>query len=101
MTRASDPKIYNDALDRYRKSAAQKDPRAMFELGQIARAQGLHEEALTWFQRASTAGHARSLCWMAKLYWRGQGVRQNPRMAELLLQQASAQKDRLAGRVLR
>jgi hypothetical protein len=101
MTRASDAKIYNDALERYRKSAAQKDPRAMFDLGQIACGQGLYEEALTWFQRASAAGHARSFYCMAKLYWRGQGVRPNVRMAELLLQQGSAAKDPAARRVLR
>jgi len=63
--------------------------------------EGVHQEALTWFQRASTHGHARSLYWMAKLYWRGQGVQPNQRMAELLLQQASAGKDPGARRVVR
>jgi TPR repeat protein len=101
MTRASDAKIYNDALDQFRKSARQKDPLAMFSMGQIACAQGLYEEALVWFQRASKAGHAHSLYLMAKLYWRGHGVRPNVRMAELLLQQASAAKDPEARRVLR
>jgi len=89
------------AKEWYRKSARQKEPRAMFSLGQIACTEGLYEEALTWFQRASKEGHARSLYWMAKLYWRGQGVGRNQRMAELLLQQASAAKDPEARRVLR
>jgi TPR repeat protein len=85
----------------YRKSAQQKDARAMFSLGQLACVQGRPDEALPWFQRASSEGHARSFYCMARLYWRGQGVRPNLRMAELLLQQAAARKDPAAQRVLR
>jgi TPR repeat protein len=85
----------------YRKAAAQKEPRAMFSLGQIACREGVIDEALVWLQRASTAGHARSFYLLAKLYWRGHGVRQNVRMAELLLQQGAAQKDPACRRAVR
>ena len=45
----------------YRKSARQKDPRAMFSLGEIFYDERDYDEALIWFQRAIDAGHARSL----------------------------------------
>jgi TPR repeat protein len=76
-------------------------PQAQFDQGRIACAEGRFEQALVNFQRASAAGHARSFYWMAKLYWRGQGVRQNVRMAELVLQQGAAQNDPAARRALR
>jgi TPR repeat protein len=66
-----------------------------------AYAQGDAAWALTLFQKASAQGHVPSLCWMARLYARGHGVAQNCRMAELLLQQAAAQNDRAARRLLR
>jgi TPR repeat protein len=77
------------------------DARAMFSRGQMACSEGRYEEALTCFQRASEAGHARALYWMAKLYWRGQGIRKNLRMAEVLLQQGAARSDPAARRALR
>jgi TPR repeat protein len=86
------------AADRW---ARQRDGRDLFSLGQSAYCEGDFEEAMTCFQRASDQGHGRSSYWMARLYWRGQGVRRNIRMAEILLQQATAKKDPLAGRVLR
>jgi TPR repeat protein len=58
-------------------------------------------KAIALFQRASAAGHTRSLCWMARLYSRGEGLQQSCRMAELLLQQAAAQNDPAARRLLR
>jgi TPR repeat protein len=66
-----------------------------------ALAAGDAASAVSLFQRASTAGHIRSLCWMARLYARGTGVQQSCRMAELLLQQAAAQHDPAARRLLR
>jgi TPR repeat protein len=57
--------------------------------------------AVALFQRASVEGHARSLCWMARLYARGEGVQQSFRMAELLLHQAAARHDPAARRLLR
>jgi TPR repeat protein len=58
-------------------------------------------KAIVLFQRASARGHPESLRWMARLYARGEGVQQSCRMAELLLQQAAAQHDRVARRLLR
>jgi len=66
-----------------------------------ALAAGDAARAVALFQRASAAGHPRSLCWMARLYARGAGVQQSCRMAELLLQQAAAQQDPAARRLLR
>jgi TPR repeat protein len=83
------------------RAAPPKDAPSMFERARIACERAAFEEALTWFQRASAAGHTRSFYWMAKLYWRGQGVRPNLRMAELLLQQGAAQKDPACCRAVR
>jgi TPR repeat protein len=66
-----------------------------------ALATGDAAKAITLFQRAAAEGHARSFCWMARLYARGEGVQQSCRMAELLLQQAAAQNDLAARRLLR
>jgi TPR repeat protein len=66
-----------------------------------ALAAGDPAKAIHLFQRASAAGHVRSLRWMARLYARGEGVQQSCRMAELLLQQAAAQNDPAARRLLR
>lgn len=74
---------------------------ALYKQAREALAAGDPSKALTLFQRASTAGHAHSLCWMARLYARGAGVQQSCRMAELLLQQAAAQNDPGARRLLR
>ena len=91
----------NLAKQWYRRSARQKDPRAMFSLGQIAYAEGMPEEALTWFERASSEGHARSLYWLAKMYARGDGVERNSRKAQALIQEAASKRDPEARRVLR
>ena len=85
----------------YQRSARQGEPRAMFSLGQIAYAGGRPEVAMTWFQRAAGDGHARSFYWMAKLYWRGDGVDPDRRKAEALIQQAAARRDPEARRFLR
>ena len=52
----------------YKKSAKQREPRAMFSPAQIANSTANYESAMTWFQRASDLGHVRSLYWMARLY---------------------------------
>ena len=85
----------------YQRSARQREPRAMFSLGQIAYAGGRPEVAMTWFQRAAGDGHARSFYWMAKLYWRGDGVDPDRRKAEALIQQAAARREPEARRFLR
>jgi TPR repeat protein len=73
----------------------------LYQHAREALAAGEPSRALALFQRASAAGHPRSLCWMARLYAHGTGVQQNCRMAELLLQQAAAQNDPAARRLLR
>ena len=94
-------KDVDEAKRWYRKSARQKEPRAMFSLGQIAYDEREFEEALGWFRSAKELGHARSTYWIAKLYWRGQGVPEDRRAAEALIQEAAGQKDPEARRVLR
>jgi TPR repeat protein len=73
----------------------------IYEQARAAYGQDKPEEALLLFQRAAAAGHTRALCWMARLYFRGGGVQQSCRMAELLLQQAAARHDPAARRLLR
>ena len=85
----------------YKKSARQGEPRAMFSLGQIAYSGGDAAAALTWFERASELKHARSLYWIAKLYWRGHGVDRDQHKSLKFLQDAAARRDPEARRVLR
>jgi TPR repeat protein len=73
----------------------------IYEQARAAYAQGNPQEALLLFQRAAAAGHTHALCWMARIYFRGGGIQQNCRMAELLLQQAAAAGDPAARRLLR
>jgi len=85
----------------YTKSARQGEPRAMFSLGQIAYEVGDVAAAMTWFERASERNHARSLYWMAKLFWRGHGVECDRRKSMKLFQDAAARRDPEARRFLR
>ena len=85
----------------YRKSARQGEPKAMFSLGQIAYEDRDFSGALTWFNRAISAGHARSLYWLGKLYWRGHGVVQDKKQANRLFHQAASKKLKEAQKVLR
>ena len=85
----------------YRKSARQKQPGAMFTLGSISYEEGKFEEAMRWFESAVKEGHARSIYWIAKLYWRGLGVGRDRRHAEALLEQAAARRVPQAKRALR
>ena len=84
-----------------RKSARQKQPGAMFTLGSISYEEGKYEEAMQWFESAVKEGHARSIYWIAKLYWRGLGVGRDRRRAEGLFEQAAARRVPEAKRVLR
>ena len=95
------PKDVDEAKKWYQKSARQKEPRAMFSLGQIACEERNFEEALEWFRSAKAHGHARSIYWIAKLHWRGQGVPEDRRAAEAFIQEAAGQKDPEARRVVR
>jgi len=73
----------------------------LHEEARAALVAGNPAKAVALFQRASAEGHSRSLCWMAQLYARGEGVQQSYRMAELLLHQAAGQNDPAARRLLR
>jgi TPR repeat protein len=84
-----------------RKSARQRQPGAMFTLGAISCEEGKYEEAMRWFESAVKEGHARSIYWIAKLYWRGLGVGRDRRRAEALLEQAAVRHVPEAKRVLR
>lgn len=85
----------------YRESARRGEPKAMFSLGQIAYDEKDFSDALTWFTRASDAGHARSFYWMGKLYWRGDGVEKDRRRAMGCFHRAATNKVKEAQRLLR
>ena len=57
--------------------------------------------AIQWFKRAIEAGHARSIYWLGKLYWRGQGVKKNKKQALRYFHLAASRKVPTAQRVLR
>jgi TPR repeat protein len=73
----------------------------MFSLGQIAYSGGDPGVAMTWFERASQKSHARSMYWMAKLFWRGHGVERDRHKAMKLIQGAASHRDPEARRFLR
>jgi uncharacterized protein len=85
----------------YRESARRGEPKAMFSLGQISYDERDFSEGLTWFTRASDAGHGRSLYWLGKLYWRGHGVEQDKKQAMRYFHRAASSKVAEAQRVLR
>ena len=85
----------------YRESARRGEPRAMFSLGQIAYGDGDFSDALTWFTRASEAGHVRSFYWLGKLHWRGHGVEQDRKQAMRCFHHAASSKVAEAQRALR
>jgi pentatricopeptide repeat protein len=73
----------------------------MFSLGSIACEEGKFEEAMQWFESAVKEGHARSIYWIAKLYWRGLGTGRDRHHAESLLEQAAVRRVPEAKRALR
>jgi TPR repeat protein len=85
----------------YRDSARRGEPKAMFSLGQMAYYERNFSDALMWLTRASEAGHARSLYWIGKLYWRGHGVGQDKKKGMRFFHRAASSKVREAQRVLR
>ena len=85
----------------YRHSARQGESRAMFSLGQIAYDNCDYSDALVWFRRASNIGHHRSLYFIGRQYWRGQGVEQDKKEAMKYFHLAASHKVREAQRVLR
>ena len=74
---------------------------AMFSLGRIAYIERDFSDSLQWFTRASQAGHARSLYWIGKHYWYGQGVPQDLKIAMRFLHEAAGKKVLAARRVLK
>jgi len=85
----------------YRRSARLGEPRAMFSLGQIACDEGAFEAAHHWFDLARKHGHVRSLYWLGKLCWRGQGVPQDRVKAIRCFEQAAHANDPEAMRLMR
>ena len=73
----------------------------MFSLGQMAYDEQDYADALLWFGRAADKGHARSLFWIGKLLWRGDGAPKDRKRAMALFQKAAVEKVPVARRVLR
>jgi TPR repeat protein len=76
----------------YRKSARHGETKAMFSLGQMAHSRNAFEDALLWSTRAADKGHKRSLYWLGKLYWRGQGVAASDKKRGMGLFQSAAKE---------
>jgi TPR repeat protein len=95
--------VQDDALASiwWKKSARQGEPRAMFSLGQMAFEKKDYAEALAWLKRASEHGHTRSIYWIGKLYWRGNGVPKDRKVAMRYFSQAAEKKEFEAQRAIR
>jgi hypothetical protein len=89
------------AKEWYRKSARQGQPKAMFSLGQIAYVEKKFDDSLIWFQRAVKTGHARSLYYIGRQHWNGQGVSQDRKEALHFFQLAARKKVEEAVRLSR
>ncbi|MGH7952502.1 MAG: tetratricopeptide repeat protein [Limisphaerales bacterium] len=89
------------AKEWYRKSARQGEPKAMFSLGQIAYIEKNFSDSLTWFKRAVKTGHARSLYYIGRQYWNGQGVDRDRKEAMRLFHLAARKKVVEAVRLLK
>lgn len=85
----------------YRRSARLGEPKAMFSLGQMAYEEKMFEAAKQWFELAHKHGHMRSLYWLGKLYWRGQGVCRDRMKAIKFFEQAARANDPEAMRLMR
>jgi TPR repeat protein len=95
------PQDLRNAERWYRRSARLGEPKAMFSLGQIACDENLFDSARQWFELAHKNGYIRSLYWLGKLYWRGQGVPQERATAMKLFEKAAKANDPEAKRFLR
>lgn len=85
----------------YRDSARRGDTWAMFSLGQIAYEERDYVEAHIWFKRAYEAKHVRSLYYLGRLYWRGQGVDMDKPEAMRCFHRAAGLNVKEAKRVLK
>ncbi len=72
---------YNLAIDWYKKSARQKEPKALASLGQIELRLGNYSSAIKWLDRAIKKGHKRSYYHIGKMYYQGLGVKKNLKKA--------------------
>ena len=85
----------------YTKSARTGEPIAMFSLGQIAYAAREWEAALRWLTMAAEKGHVRSLFWIGKMMWRGNGIERDKKEAMALFRRAADARVPEAKRALR
>jgi TPR repeat protein len=95
------PRDYGKAKKWYLKSARHGEPKAMFSLGRIFYIEQDFAESLIWFKRAADAGHARSLYWIAKHHWYGQGVSKDKQEAVRLFHVAAGKKVTAARRIVK
>ncbi len=95
------PQDLRNAERWYRRSARMGEPKAMFSLGQIAYDEKMFEVAFQWFERAHKHGHVRSLYWLGKLHWRGQGRPCDRVKATKLFEQAARANHPEAKRLMR
>lgn len=58
------------------------------------------EQAFHWYSQAAISKHPRALCYLAKMYRRGRGVKQNPGMACELYRMAALKGDKQAKNIL-
>lgn len=84
-----------------KKSARQGEPKAMFNLGEIAYIQRDFVNAKLWFHRALKIGHSKSGFWLGKIYWHGYGTKVNKKKAMQLFTTAATKKVKDAQRTLR
>jgi TPR repeat protein len=80
----------DEAIRWYKKAARFGDLRAFFSLGQIAYVQKDFDEAILWLKRSADKGHLRSKFYLGKLYWRGDGVDQDKKLARQFFAEAAA-----------
>jgi len=92
---------YAKAKKWYLRSARHGEPKAMFSLGRIFYMEQDFAASLIWFNRAAEAGHARSIYWIAKHYWYGQGLQEDKKEAVRLFHLAAGQKVIAARRIVK
>ena len=85
----------------YKKAARQGDPLAFSSLGQIAGLQRDFRESVYWLTKAAEQGHFRSKYFLGKLYWRGNGVEPDRKVARRLFADAASMNVSEAKRVER
>ena len=91
---------YGEALQWFRKAAAQEDPRAQFNLGRMyEEGQGVarnYAEAEKWYRKSADQGYPPGQSLLAAMYARGYGVRQDYAEAMKWYRKAADQGDAVA-----